>query len=480
MAIHLKGDSENIKKNVSSDYKALKMNLNQNIYGSFSEIGAGQETVRHFFRAGNSSGTIAKAMSAYDKDFSDAIYGREKDGRYVTEERLRKMMIHDITHLEERLDREKHPDKLFFSYSNTVATIDFAQKFKGHGWVGICFQVRPDGDYNEIILHLRFKQNNAKLQQETLGVLGINLIYGAFYLHDNPKNIITSLYDNIAKRDLEIDLINFSGECFENVSDQLMSLELLKRQMTKAIMFNKQGKNVLPAKELYKKNVLTLRGRFRPITKLNMDMYERSKELFFEKKSAEERKNTNTIFEISFSNLLTKENQVWDRDFLDRASLLCSLGQNVIITNFKSDYELAEYLSEFTKGKDIGMVIGVENLQQIFEPKYYTNLKGGILEAFGKLFSTKTRIYVYPCLDRKTNTIVNFENVKINKVTKQLYDFVKKTRSIVGVEKYNESVLNIFSKDVIEMIEKGEDGWIEKLPEGVATQIKKGKLFGFQ
>jgi len=168
MALKLKGDKY-INDVPSSKAKALKINLNEYIYGTFAEIGAGQETVRHFFRSGGASGTIAKAMSAYDKHFSDAIYGIEDDGRYVTEERLKKMLHHEIELTEDRLSRKKHPGKLFFSYANTVTTIDFAKNFKGHGWVGLKFQLDPLEGYNEIILHVRFKETDVKLQQETLG-----------------------------------------------------------------------------------------------------------------------------------------------------------------------------------------------------------------------------------------------------------------------------------------------------------------------
>ena len=260
--------------------KCLRINLNADIYGTFAEIGAGQETVRQFFRAGGASGTIAKTMSAYDKDFSDAIYGIENDKRYVTEARLRKMLDYEMNLMEQRITREKHPDKIFFTYANTVATIDFAKKYKGHGWVGIKYQVSPEQDYNEIVLHIRFKENDARLQQETLGVLGTNLIYGAFYKYNEPKKLLRYLYDHLDKDQLEIDTINFSGPVFENVDNRLMSLQLVKNGMTDAVMFAPDGNNVLPARVLYKKNILTLRGSFRPVTKVNMDMFEKSYEMF--------------------------------------------------------------------------------------------------------------------------------------------------------------------------------------------------------
>ena len=245
--------------------KTLRINLNQNIYGSFAEIGAGQETARHFFRAGGASGTIAKAMSAYDKSFSDAVYGREEDGRYVTESRLNKMLDHETNLLEERIDRSNNPEYLFFTYANTVATIDFSKRYKGHGWIGIQFQLEPNQkEYNRIVLHVRFKQIEARLQQETCGIVGVNLIYGAFYKHHEPKKLLRYLYDHIDKDTLEIDMINFSGPHFSQVDNRLMSLQLIKNDMTEAVMFGPDGNNILPAALLYKKIFLPYAEVFAP------------------------------------------------------------------------------------------------------------------------------------------------------------------------------------------------------------------------
>ena len=283
--------------------KALEINLNNNIYGSFAEIGAGQETVRFFYRAGGASGTLAKAMSAYDKNFSDAIYGREEDGRYVTQDRLHRMLNHEIKLLEERLDREKHKEQCYFSYANTVTTIDYAKKFKGHGWVGIKFQTSKDSAYNEVILHVRFKENSAHLQQETSGVLGVNLIYGVFYFYQNPRKLLESLYDSLEKDQLEIDMINFSGPAFKYVDNRLMSLQLVKNGMTEAVMFGPDGNNILPATVLYKKNIYALRGSFRPVTNVNIDMLNTGLEQFKNDNPNITDKNLEVLFEITLTNL---------------------------------------------------------------------------------------------------------------------------------------------------------------------------------
>ncbi|MCH2035138.1 MAG: TonB-dependent receptor [Tenacibaculum sp.] len=474
MAITLKGDQK-ISSVPTTKNKALRINLNANIYGTFAEIGAGQETVRNFFRAGGASGTIAKAMSAYDKDFSDAIYGIETDRRYVTEKRLKKMLKHEMHLIEDRLDRQKHPEKLFFSYANTVATINFTKKFKGHGWVGIRFQLDPLEDYNEIILHLRFKETEARLQQETLGVLGVNLIYGAFYLNDNPKELLKSFYDNIDKDKLEIDMINFSGPRFTYVDNRLMSLQLVKNGMTNAVMFGPDGNNLLPAQVLYKKNILALRGSFRPVTKVNMDMYEQSKKMFFEEKKVDPDK-TQIIFEITLSNLRA-EGEINERDFLDRAELLCSLGQNVMITNYQEYYRLVEYFSEFTKER-MALAMGVYNLIQIFDEKYYRHISGGILEAFGKLFYKDLKIYLYPYKEEESNQFINSENLKVHPRMKELYKFFKNNGRVVDIQDFDQDILHIFSRTVLKMIKDNEEGWEKMLPEGIPEVIKEKRLFG--
>jgi hypothetical protein len=475
MSVKLKGDRE-ISKVLTIKQKALQINLNENIYGTFAEIGAGQETVRNFFRAGGASGTIAKAMSAYDKDFSDAIYGIEPDQRYVTQPRLKRMLTHEINLMEDRLNRKKHQEKLFFSYANTVATIDFSKKFKGHGWIGVKFQLDPLEDYNEIVLHLRFKQTNTQLQQETLGMLGVNLIFGGFYMHDSPKEIVKSLYDNIESDQIEIDMINFSGARFTYVDNRLMSLQLVKNGMTDAVMFGPDGNNLLPAQALYKKNILALRGSFRPVTKVNMDMFEKAQELFLNEKTVD-KDNTKVIFEITLANLRA-EGEINERDFLDRAELLCSLGQNVMITNFQEYYRLVEYFSEFTKAR-MALAMGVYNLIQIFDEKYYRHLSGGILEAFGKLFFKDLKVYLYPLKDKETGEFITSETLKVHPRMKELYKFFKYNGKMLDIKDFNPDILNILSRKVLKMIANGDEGWEEMLPQGISEIIKDQRLFGY-
>jgi hypothetical protein len=455
--------------------KTLRINLNPDIYGTFSEIGAGQETSGHFFKSGGASGTIAKAMSAYDKDFSDAIYGIEEDGRYVTQSRLKKMLAHEMENMDNRISREKHPDRLFFSYANTVATIDFSKRYKGHGWIGIRYQLDPkQKELNEIILHIRFKQNEARLQQETLGIVGVNLIYGAFYKYDKPRKLLKYLYDHIDKDTVEIDMVNFSGPDFAEVDNRLMSLQLVKNDMTDAVMFGPDGNNLLPATMLYKKNILALRGSFRPVTKVNMDMFKKSYEIFIREPSVEE-ENTVVIFEITLSNLRAS-GEIDEQDFMDRAELLCSLGHTVMISKFQEYFKLVEYFSNYTKSK-IGLTMGVNNLVDIFDEKYYRHLSGGILEAFGKLFFKDLKVYLYPMRNEETGQIMTSNTIKVHPRMKELYKFFKYNGKVMDIIDYDPEILHVFSRDVLKKIMNGEEGWESVLPEGIAEIIKKKKLF---
>ena len=473
--VSLNGDSH-IEAIPTIKQKALRINLNENIYGTFAEIGAGQETARQFFRVGGASGTIAKAMSAYDKSFSDDIYGLEDDKRYVTQNRLTKMLKHETSLIEKRIKRKDQPNKMFFCFANTVATVDFAKKYNGHGWVGIRFQVDPKQKYNEIIIHVRFKENTATLQQETLGVLGTNLIYSAFYHYNKPKKIIKYLYDHISKDQIEIDTVNFSGPVFKDVDNRILSLELVKNEMTDAVMFGPDGNNLLPAAALYKKNILALRGRFRPVTKVNEEMYLNSLEIFLNERHVD-KKDTIVIFEITMIDL-ANDGEIDEKDFMDRAKLLGSLGETVLITNFKEYYRLVEYFSQYTK-KKIGLTMGVNNLIRVFDPKYYTHLSGGIMEAFCKLFFKNMKIYLYPVLNEE-DEIINSENLKVHPRMKELYKFLKFNGKVVDLNKYNLKSLKIYSHEVLVKIKENSVGWESLLPKAVASKIKKFNFFGYK
>ncbi len=478
----IKQGDKKLGRKFTTKQKALKINLNQNIYGSFAEIGAGQETVRHFFLAGGASGTIAKAISAYDKIFSDEIYGVEDDNRYVTEKRLKKMLKHETDLLEERLLKDDIPERLYFSFANTVATIDFFKKYKGHGWIGVRFQTNPNEAYNEIILHTKFKENNATHQQYTIGVMGTNLVYAAYYLHHDPKELMLSLYDSLDRDQIEIDMINFSGPVFEGLDNRLMSLYLVKYNMTNAVMFSPEGKSLLPAQELYKKNVLFMRGSFRPVTKVNMDLLNKSKEIFFSDKDINP-ENSVVSLEITIHNLRSlnenSDEDVDDQDFLNRAELLCALGHNVMITGFREYYKFVDFISTQTK-KKIRLAMGAYNMMMIFDDQYYKTVDGGIFEAVGRLMNRKTKFYLYPLKNHDTGEIICGNNVNIVEEYSFLFEYFKTKGKFIEIENYDASIMDVLTRDVYEMIRQNKTGWEVLLPEGIADLIKQKKLFGYQ
>ena len=466
-----------IHQKLTPKQKALAINLDPHIYGTFAEIGAGQETVRHFFRAGGASQTIAKAMSAYDKDFSDAIYGKEVRNRYVTQNRLRKMLRYEVSLIEERVSRETCPGRKFFSYANTVTTINFDKTMKGHGWVGLRFQLDENDDYNEIVLHVKFNENDATLQQETLGGLGVNLIYGAFNYSDNPRKMINSLFDDINNDNLEIDMIDFSGPAFNYVDNRLMSLQLVKNGMTDAVIFNSEGNNMLPADILYRKNIFAVRGSFRPVTLVNIDMFLKGLEMFNKdwQCSTDE---TEVLFEITISNLRAA-GDIDERDFLDRVDVLGKLGYTVIISNFSEYYRLIDYFATYTNGK-IGVAMGVNNLLDVFDENYYKNLSGGILEAFGKFFRKDMRVYLYPYKDPETHELLTADNLKVADSLKELYKYFKHNNRIVDIKDYNPDYSEIYSRVILEKIANHVSGWEKEVPEGVAELIKERGMFGYK
>ncbi len=467
-----------MKKSIilSPDQKARQINLDSKIYGTFVEIGAGQEVVRHFFRAGMASRTIAKTMSAYDRDFSDSIYGKEKDGRYVCKNRLKKMIEKEYNLLEDRLDRSQHKDKKFFAFANTMTTINHEKTIKGHGWLGIRFQLDPKKEANNVILHLRLNDPDAKLQQETIGVIGVNLVHACFFNDNKHKDLLKSLYDNLSRDNIEINMIEMSGPDFKDVDNRLLSLSLVKERMTDAVIFSPDGINHQPADILYKKNILTIRGSFRPVTKVNIDMLENAMSKFIVDIKVN-KDEIQVLFEITLSNL-KMEGEIDEKDFLDRVDILCSLGYTVMISNYKKYYKLVEYLSQFTKSR-MGLVIGVDNLLEMFDESYYRNLNGGIMEAFGIIVTRDIKIYLYPYKPDNDTALQNSKNIDIHPRIKPIYNYLFSNGRIVDLD-YNQDVLHIFSREVLEFIrESNNNSWEKMVPNGVIDIIRTKSLFGF-
>ena len=459
---------------LTAGQKAFRINKDRTIYGSIVEIGAGQEVARQFFRVGSASKTIAKTMSAYDRDFSDAIYGKEDDGRYVCKSRLNKMLDQEYGLLEERLNRDDHKDTRYFVFADTVTTINYDRTINGHGWIGLRFQIDPKKAPNDFLIHVRLKDQEAKLQQETIGVIGTNLMYGCFNETD-PKEILNQLYDNLSRENFEIDMVEVLGPDFEKIDNRLLSLTLVKERMTNAVIFTPDGKNKYPSDVLFQKNILAVRGSFRPVTKVNIDMLDEGLKKFKDNKKVDE-ENIQLLFEITLSNLMS-DGQLDERDFLDRADILCSLGYTVMISNYMKYYKLCEYLSRYSD-KRLGFIIGVDNLIEMFEEKYYRNLNGGIMEAFGIMLTRDIKIYLYPSQRNSEKQLINSKNIIVHPRAKSIYKYLLNNKRIEDLD-YKKDILGIYSRDVLKKIKSCEIGtWEHMVPDGVADIIKDKSLFG--
>jgi hypothetical protein len=466
-------------KDIGTKQKALAINLDPQIYGSFAEIGAGQDVAANFFKAGASSGTIAKTMSAYDMTFSDAIYGVQQQRRYVSEQRLMSMLDHEYSLIIERLAAQRGSTSTFFAFSDTVSALNYHKTNEGHGWMGVRFQLTPNGQYNDVVLHVKLLDNDNNMQQQAVGVLGVNLLYACFYYNDVPLVFLLSLMDNLSRDSVQIDMIRFDGPDFEKVDNRLMSLHLVKFGFSDAALFGPDGKNLQPSEVLYKKHIVVIRGRFRPIINVHLDMLNNGVKQFIQEPDVD---NTHVIVitELTLQSLKERNAdqtaEIDEKDFLDRVDILCSLGQTVLISNFHEYYKLVAYLSKITKLK-LGVVLGYPNLEYIFSEEHYHELQGGILESFATLFSRNVKLFIYPTL--RGGVIYNCLRFHPPAHLIDLYRYLIANNKIEDIRHYNENNLSVQTDLVLQMIKQGSDGWEEFVPAEVAAMIKDRCLFGY-
>ena len=464
------------QRRLTTEEKALKINLTDDIYGSFAEIGAGQEVAANFFKAGGSSGTIAFTHSAYDMKVSDSIYGKTK--RYVSEERLMTMLEIEYNSVNKSL-KDRKENTRFFSFCNTVESLNYHKTNQGQGWVGIRFQLRANTPPNHIILHVKMHDQSNKAQQETLGILGVNLIYAAYFHTEGQLDyFINSLVHRLPRDRMEIDMIRVDGPDFEHVDNRILALNLVKKGLTEATMFDLSGNVLQPAAALYKKNILLMRGRFRPVTKVHIDMITKSRTLF-EKEEGINKNNISEVFELTLKDL-TADGKISDKDFIDRAELLGSLGYTVMISNYLKYYKMVDYLSEFSRGNKMGVILGIYNLHTVFDEKYYENLHGGLLEAFGRGFGHNVKLYTYPARDVETGDLYELDEIRIPENLRGLLTYMIDNNKIEAIKNFDEKLLHIMSDDVLSKIKAGTTIWEDDVPKKVASAIKFMELFGYK
>ena len=462
-------------RKLTTQEKALRINLSKAIYGSFAEIGAGQEVAANFFKVGGASGTVAKTMSAYDMKFSDAIYGYCE--RYVCEDRLMRMLDHEYVLLPERLPHRIETTR-FFAFADTVEILNFERTNQGHGWIGLRFQLKPQTEPNDCIIHVKLYDNDPLQQQYALGIVGVNMLYSCMFISD-PEEMLLSLMDGLTTRRIEIDMFQLTGPDFKHVDNRLMALKLVKNGLTKAAMFGPDGKVMQPSDELYKKNVLVLRGRFRPVTHVNVDVMLTSRRHFKQEPDVD-RSKIIAVTELTLNDL-SSDGSIDEKDFLYRADIICSLGQNVLISNYFEYYRLVDYLSKLTKGKKIGIILGIYALQKIFDEKTYENTRGGILECFASLFGSNVKLYIYPAARKDSDelfTLKDFENTLPDNL-KNLFRYLMDNNKMEDINDANAKNLHIISDNVLAMIKKGEPGWEKFVPHKVEEAIKEHGLFDY-
>lgn len=465
-----------MRQRLETEQKALEINLDPSIYGTFAEIGAGQEVARYFFQVGGAAGTIAKTMSAYDKVYSDKIYGPEESGRYVCESRLYKMLDHEYELMEHRLQQER-PNTNFFAFADTVSAINFQRTIKGNGWLGIRFQLSPGSLPNDLVLHARMLDNDNHLQQQAIGILGVNLIYACFRYHSDPDALLQSLLDGLHGR-IKIDMVRLTGPDFEELDNRLLSLKLIKHGLTNVAIFGADGHSLHASEFLYKKHLMVVRTAFQPPTLYHTEMINQAY-LQFRGEPEVEVSKTYLLTEIPYDHLCDAETRLPDeKDFLDRAILLNALGHTVMLTRCQEIQDLMDYLDDY-KVAQLALVLEARNLLELINEKYYAHLDGQLIAAFGKLFAYKVRYYAFPSLQEGSAEYMTGSNLPVPEGVRFLYKHLIENRQINDIRKFDPGVLDIFTQQVLEQIQKGEKGWEAQVPPKVSKIIKASCLFGY-
>lgn len=449
--------------------KVLALNLDQNKYGVFAEIGAGQETANWFFRVSASAGTVAKTISAYDMTMSDAIYGRTS--RYVSQDRLISMLKYEYDLLEERLAETRGNETTFFSFCNTVRARGYKDTGECYGWLGVRFQLNPNDKPCEIVLHLRLLDETNRDQMDALGKVGVNLIFAAFFYRDSLHSFVESLADDLNGDQVEIDMLRFSGDGFRYIDNRLCALQLVQSGLTSAAMFNKDGEVVSAADTLYKRPILLLRGSFDPVLNLHLDMLHNASDEFSTVMNETQKERAIEVCEISMNNLLSQDS-VDHGFFLDRADALQALGKTVLVSSSAEFHRIATYLSLYT-AEPIAIVLSIGLMNELFKDKWSANLPGGILESFGRLFKNRVQLYVYPWQNLDSNELVTAENFEAPKDWQFFYKHLLQNDRIRSIEVSDPKLLSKTSRDILDLIEAGGTEWEDWVPEKVHSIVRR-------
>jgi hypothetical protein len=449
--------------------KALELNLDPMVYGTFAEIGAGQETGNWFFRASGTAGLVAKTISAYDMTMSDAIYGHAD--RYVSAARLAAMLDHEYSILLERLGPKRGGETTFFSFCNTVRARGWNDSGECHGWLGVRFQMKPGDPPSDIVLHVRLLDARTIDQMEALGTIGVNLIHSAFRHRGHLQKFVESLLDNLAAGRVEVDLLKFTGHGYGFFDNRLCALQLVESGLTEATIFTPGGEVVQPAEALYRHPVLLLRGSFDPVMNVHLDMLRQARDGFTGSLSEDDRISAIELCEISMHNLL-RGRSVDPVDFLDRADALQALGKTVLLSRCAEFHRIAAFLYRYTS-KPTGIILSIGLLNELFKPKWSETLPGGLLESFGRLFKEGVTLHVFPWKNRRTGELVTAESFQPPADCVHLYRHFIANGRIREIPCEDRQSLAYTGRDVCRMIHADDSRWRELVPQTAWTMAER-------
>jgi len=340
--------------------------------------------------------------------------------------------------------------------------------------MGIRFQAHPKAPPSQVTLHVNLLDHVPVGEQAALGILGVNLIYAVFHQRQ-PEALMKMLMDNLTRDRIEVDTIKFEGPAFEGVDNRWASLRLVELGLTDATMFTAQGEVVQPAEVLYKKPVIILRGRFRPVTNVGMDMLSAAIDRF--KQIRDVGGEPVELLGMTLRDLGTGPG-IDHRDFLDRADVLASLGKTLMVSNFTRFDSVTTLLRRYTP-QWLGFVMGVPTLRVVFDERYYTALPGGILEGLGRLFQGKVRAYVYPTRAR-TGQVATSATLQIEAQVQPLLNYLRDRAEIEAIEHFDTKQIHMLPDEILAAIQSGTPGWEQYVPAPAAEAIKQRVLFGYR
>jgi len=379
------------KSKLDTYQKALQVNLDPTKYGTIAEIGAGQEVARWFFRVGASAGTVAKTISAYDMGVSDAIYG--KSSRYVSHDRVLAMLDHEWQLLIERLDDTRGGEVTFFAFANTISARNYQGTNICHGWMGIRFQSEPRGEPSTICAHVNMHDDTNFLQQQAIGVLGVNLIHAAVLHSGSLQVLMDELLSELSLGRVDVDYLSVAGSLFEDADKRATLLALLENDLTEAVGFSANGEPIEPMAFLYKCPVVLERGSFATAEPIHGRILKAAEEQL-QKEGVDSRRPVAGIFEMSTNPLITGD-EVSCSQVLERLDGLMAFKRPIIVSAYAEGYHLTKLLRRYTT-EPIRFAVGISHLVQVFGPQHYEHLSGGIVEGLGRLIAAGVRIYVGP------------------------------------------------------------------------------------